>query len=289
MTTARALLLATRPRTLPAAVVPVLVGTAVAARAGHARPGIAAAALGGALLLQIGTNLVNDWGDFRRGADGPDRLGPTRVAQAGLLTPGQVLAAGLGAFAGAATLGVLLIAQAGWPVVWIGVASIAAGIAYTAGPWPLAYHGLGEAFVFAFFGPVAVCGTELVQAGRVSGLAVAAAVPVGCLATAIILVNNVRDVDGDRRAHKRTLVVRLGRQAGRGLYAGMLALAFAAAVGIAATAPMVLLALLAAPLARAPLLAVLRATDGPSLNAALAATARLHLAFGALLAIGLAW
>ena len=289
MTTACALLLAARPRTLPAAVVPVLVGTAVAARAGHARLAIAATALGGALLLQIGTNLVNDWGDFRRGADGPDRLGPTRVTQAGLLTAGQVLAAGLGAFGAAAVLGVVLIAEAGWPVVWIGLASIAAGIAYTAGPWPLAYHGLGEAFVFAFFGPVAVGGTELVQAGHVSALGIAAALPVGCLATAIMLVNNVRDVDGDRRAGKRTLVVRIGRGAGRALYASMLVLAFATAVGLAFAAPAALLALLAVPLVRAPLRAVLHATDGPQLNAALAATARLHLAFGALLAAGLAW
>jgi len=283
--------LAARPRTLPAAVAPVLVGTAVAARAGGARPGIALVALGAALCLQVGTNLVNDWGDHRRGADGPDRLGPTRVTQAGLVPSGRVLAAGLAAFALAAVLGGVLVAQAGWPVVWIGLASIAAGIAYTAGPFPLAYHGLGELFVFAFFGPVAVCGTELVQTGGVSAAGALASLPVGCLATAILLVNNVRDVDGDRRAAKRTLVVRLGRVAGQRAYATAIALAFVAAVALAAylRAPATLLALLAAPLAQAPLRAVLSAADGPSLNAALAATARLHLAFGALLALGLAW
>jgi len=186
-------------------------------------------------------------------------------------------------------LGSVLIAQAGWPVVWIGAASIVAGIAYTAGPWPLAYHGLGELFVFAFFGPVAVCGTEMVQAGRVSSLALWASLPVGCLATAILLVNNVRDFDGDREMRKRTLVVRIGRRAGRVLYAGMVGVAFAVAAGLAMVAPAALLAWLAAPLVGAPLRAVLHATDGPALNAALAATARLHLVFGGLLALGLAW
>lgn len=291
MTPLGAWLLAVRPRTLPAAVAPVLVGTAVAARADAVRPALALAALGAAVCLQVGANLVNDWGDDRRGADGPDRIGPTRVTQAGLVSPGRVLAAGLAAFGMGALLGVLLIAQAGWPVVWIGLAGIAAGIAYTAGPFPLAYHGLGEVFVFVFFGPVAVCGTELVQAGRVSAAAVAASVPVGCLAAAILLVNNVRDVDGDRRAAKRTLVVRLGRRAGRRAYGVAVTVAFAAPVVLAVRfgAPAALLALAAAPLARRPLRAVMTATDGPSLNAALAGTARLHLAFGALLALGLAW
>jgi 1,4-dihydroxy-2-naphthoate octaprenyltransferase len=283
--------LAARPRTLPAAVAPVLVGTAVAARAGGAHAGVALLALATALSLQVGTNLVNDWGDHRRGADGPDRLGPTRVTQAGLIAPPHVLAAGLGAFALAAVLGGVLAARAGWPVIWLGLASIAAGIAYTAGPFPLAFHGLGEVFAFVFFGPVAVCGTELVQRGRMSLTGLAAALPLGCLAAAILLVNNVRDVDGDRRAAKHTLVVRIGRRAGRRTYAVALGLAFAAPLALAALCdePAALLALLAAPLARRPLRAVLEATDGPSLNAALAATARLHLTFGTLLALGLAW
>ncbi|HZP42982.1 MAG TPA: 1,4-dihydroxy-2-naphthoate polyprenyltransferase [Candidatus Binatia bacterium] len=291
MTGVRAWIAAIRPRTLPAAVAPVLVGTAVAAREGGARPALACAALGAALCLQIGTNLVNDWGDFQRGADGPGRLGPARATQAGWLAPAHVLAGGLAAFALAAALGAGLVAAGGWPVVWIGLASIAAGIAYTAGPFPLAYHGLGEACVFVFFGPVAVCGTALVQAGHVSAAAALASVPVGCLAAAILLVNDVRDVDGDRRAAKRTLVVRIGRRAGRRAYAAAVALAFAFAALLAAAlgAPAALLAFLAAPLARAPLRAVLGATDGQTLNAALAATARLHLVFGALLAAGLAW
>jgi 1,4-dihydroxy-2-naphthoate octaprenyltransferase len=287
----RAWLLALRVRTLPAAVVPVVVGTATAARAGLARPGVALVALGAALLLQIGANLVNDWGDSRRGADGPDRLGPVRVTQAGLLPPGRVVAAAAAAFAAATVLGLVLVARAGWPVVSIGAAAIVAAVAYTAGPFPLAYHGLGEPFVFLFFGPVAVCGAELVQAGHASLLGLFASVPVGCLATAILVVNNVRDVDGDRRAAKRTLAVRFGRRAGRALYAAALAAAFATPVALAAAlaGPATLLPWLSAPLARAPLRAVLERTDGPALNAALVATARLHLVFGLLLAGGLAW
>jgi 1,4-dihydroxy-2-naphthoate octaprenyltransferase len=287
----RAWLLALRVRTLPAAVVPVVVGTATAARAGLARPGVALVALGAALLLQIGANLVNDWGDSRRGADGPDRLGPVRVTQAGLLPPARVVAGGAAAFAAATVLGLVLVARAGWPVVSIGAAAIVAAVAYTAGPFPLAYHGLGEPFVFLFFGPVAVCGAELVQAGHASLLGLFASVPVGCLATAILVVNNVRDVDGDRRAGQRTLAVRFGRRAGRALYAAALAAAFATPVALAAAlaAPATLLPWLSAPLARAPLRAVLERTDGPALNAALVATARLHLVFGLLLAGGLAW
>jgi 1,4-dihydroxy-2-naphthoate octaprenyltransferase len=283
--------LALRVRTLPAAVVPVLVGTAAAARGGRADGWVAALALVAALLIQIGTNLVNDWGDSRRGADGADRLGPVRATQAGLLDARHVAAGGAVAFGLAAALGAVLVAHGGWPILAIGVAAIAAGVAYTAGPWPLAYHGLGEVFVFVFFGPVAVCGTELLQAGGVSALGLAASVPVGCLATAILLVNNVRDVDGDRRAAKRTLVVRLGRRAGQALYAAALALAFVAPAALAAAfaAPGSLLAWLAAPLAAPPLRAVLGRSDGPALNTALAATARLHLVFGALLALGLAW
>jgi 1,4-dihydroxy-2-naphthoate polyprenyltransferase len=282
---------AVRPRTLSAAVVPVAVGTAVAARAGHARPGVALAALATAVLLQVGTNLVNDWGDFRRGADGPDRLGPRRAVQSGWLTPAEVLAGAAIAFVAAASIGGWLVARGGWPIAAIGIGSLVAAVAYTAGPFPLAYHGLGEAFVFLFFGPLAVCGTELVQAGQASRLGLLASLPVGCLAAGILLVNNVRDVDGDRRAGKRTLVVRLGRRAGRALYAGAVGLAFLGATALAAwlSDPVVLLPWLAAPLAAAPLGAVVRHTDGPALNAALAATARLHLAFGLLLAAGLAW
>ena len=191
-----------------------------------------------------------------------------------------------------ALLGAYLISRGGWPIAAIGAASLVAAVAYTAGPFPLAYHALGEVFVFLFFGPIAVCGAELVQAGRVSALALMASLPVGCLATAILLVNNVRDVDGDRRAAKRTLVVRLGRpRRARALrlHARPGLLPHPGARGASSSAPAIVLAWCAAPLAIAPLRAVLRRIDGPGLNAALAATARLHLAFGLLLACGLAW
>jgi len=290
VTRARAWLAAIRPRTLTAAVVPVAVGTAAAARYGHAQPTVALVALVTAVLLQAGTNLVNDWGDAQRGADGPDRLGPPRAVLAGWLTPGDVLRSAALAFAAAGLLGIWLIVRGGWPIAVIGIGGLIAAVAYTAGPFPLAYHALGEVFVFLFFGPLAVGGTELVQAGRVSGMALLASVPVGSLATAILLVNNVRDVDTDRRAAKRTLVVRLGRPAGRVLYACMLVVAFCItpALALAFRAPATFVALCAAPLAIPPLRAVFQRVDGPGLNAALAATARLHLAFGLLLAAGLA-
>ena len=285
-------LLALRPRTLSAAVAPVLVGTAAAARDGAWHPALAAAALATALLLQVGANLLNDLGDFRRGADGPGRLGPVRVVQAGLIPAARVAAAGAGCLGAAALLGVALAPRGGWPLVAAGAAAIAAAALYTLGPWPLAYHGLGEPSVLLFFGPVAVGGTELIQAGRMSAAGLAASLPVGLLAAAILAVNNVRDVDGDRRAGKRTLAVRLGRRGGRTLYTLCVALAFAAPAALVAggiAPPAALLAWASAPLARRPLRAVLHATDGPTLNAALAATAQLHLVFGALLAGGLAW
>jgi 1,4-dihydroxy-2-naphthoate octaprenyltransferase len=291
VTRSRAWVAAIRPRTLPAAIAPVAVGTAVAARSGQARPLIALAALAAALLLQIGTNLVNDWGDFRRGADGPDRLGPSRAVAAGWLSPGDVIRGAALAFVIAALIGVWLIARGGWLIASIGLGGLAVAIGYTAGPWPFAYHALGEPFVFLFFGPLAVCGTELLQAGRASGMGLVASLPVGLLATAILLVNNVRDVESDGRAGKGTLVVRLGRPAGQALYVGTIAAAFvlAAVVALALSTPAPLVAWLSVPLAAAPMRAVLRSRDGPTLNGALAATARLHLAFALLLAGGVAW
>jgi 1,4-dihydroxy-2-naphthoate octaprenyltransferase len=283
---------AARPRTLPVAIAPVLVGSACAARDGGFAAAVALLCLTVALLLQVGTNFVNDWGDHRRGTDGPDRLGPVRAVAAGWVTPAGMALAGGVAFAGAALAGALLLARGGPWAALLGAASIASGVAYTAGPFPLAYHGLGELFVFAFFGPVAVCGSELVQAGAVSALGAAASVPVGLLAAAILVVNNVRDVDADRRAGKRTLAVRLGAARARRLYATLVAGAFGSPLllWVSGVAPAsILLALVAAPLARGPLRVVRTRRDGAALNAALAATARLHLAFAALLALGIAW
>jgi 1,4-dihydroxy-2-naphthoate octaprenyltransferase len=285
----QAWLLAIRPATLPAAVAPVVVGTAVARHAGAFDALPALAALAGAVLLQIGANLANDVSDFHRGADTEVRLGPPRVTSLGLLTERQVLVAMWATFALAAAAGVYLTWVAGWPVVAAGLASIAAAITYTGGPWPFGYRGLGELFVFIFFGVVAVAGTYFVQAGEIGRQAVAASLPMGFTVTAILVVNNVRDVDTDRAAGKHTLAVYLGRRRARGQFLLTLAGAYVAAAllwPLAGCSPWVLLSWLSLPLALMPARAVLTRTDGPPLNAALKATARLHIVFGVLLAVG---
>ncbi|HEY5658001.1 MAG TPA: 1,4-dihydroxy-2-naphthoate polyprenyltransferase, partial [Myxococcota bacterium] len=224
---ARAWWSAARPRTLGVSVAPVLVGTAVAHAHGAARALPALAALLGALLIQIGTNLANDLFDAQKGADTDDRIGPPRAVQMGWLTPTQMRNGAALAFAAAAAVGIYLISVGGWPIALVGALSIAAGIAYTGGPWPLAYHGLGDAAVFLFFGVVAVCGTCWVQMLALPGDAIAASLALGALATAVLVVNNLRDVDTDRRAGKRTLAVRWGRRGARAEYAALLLLAYA--------------------------------------------------------------
>jgi len=283
----RVWLLAARPRTLTAAVVPVLVGTAVAAAYGGFRPLPALAALLTAMCIQIGTNFANDFHDFQRGADTHERVGPQRVTQSGLVAPRTVRAAALGTFGVALVIGIYLAVVGGWPILITGLASIAAGWAYTGGPWPFGYHGLGDLFVFVFFGLVATAGTTYVQLHAVPPAAWIAAVPVGALATAILVVNNLRDIATDARAGKRTLAVRLGADATRVEYVVLLVVAFAAPFALLPLArPWVLLPLAALPLAATPLRLVFRG-QGAELNAALGATARLHLAYGALLALGL--
>jgi 1,4-dihydroxy-2-naphthoate octaprenyltransferase len=287
-TPARTWLLASRPRTLPAAVVPVAVGTACAASVGGVQWPAALAALAGALAIQIGTNFANDVFDAERGADGPDRIGPTRAVAAGLISARAMKLAMIVAFAAATLAGLYLVAVAGWPVVAIGIASILSGIAYTGGP-ALGYRGLGDVFVLAFFGFVAVCGTAYVQLAYVPLLAVAAAVPVGALATAILVVNNLRDRATDVRAGKRTLAVRFGRRAAIVEYALLLFVAFAVPLGLAVTrTPWCALPLLALPLGFLRLRELAAAADGPSFNRCLAATAQLLLAHGALFTAGLA-
>ena len=283
----RVWLLAARPRTLTAAVVPVVVGTAVAAAYGGFRPLPALAALLTAMCIQIGTNFANDFHDFQRGADTHERVGPQRVTQSGLVAPRTVRAAALGTFGVALVIGIYLAVVGGWPILITGLASIAAGWAYTGGPWPFGYHGLGDLFVFVFFGLVATAGTTYVQLHAVPPPAWIAAVPVGALATAILVVNNLRDIATDARAGKRTLAVRLGPDATRVEYVVLLVLALAAPFALLPFArPWVLLPLAAFPLAAGPLRLVFRG-QGAELNAALGATARLHLAYGALLALGL--
>jgi 1,4-dihydroxy-2-naphthoate polyprenyltransferase len=204
--------LAIRPRTLPAAAAGVVMGCALAWQDGVFQWGAALACLLAAILLQIGSNLANDVFDYERGTDTPDRLGPTRVTQTGLLTPAQVkLGMGI-VFSLAALLGLYLVWLGGWPVIVIGLASILAAIAYTGGPFPLGYHGLGEIFVFIFFGLASVAGTYYVQAGSVSLAAWWMSVPPGLIITAILVVNNLRDLETDRRAGKHTLAVRLGEK-----------------------------------------------------------------------------
>src|ERR687885_1750072 len=212
-------IMAARLRTLPASVAPVLVGTMLGAHEGTFRVGAFLAALLGALFIQIGTNLSNDYSDARRGADTEDRLGPVRVTAGGLVPPKRVLIATYVAFGLAVLVGIYLIVTAGWQLLLVGIASILAGVLYTGGPRPYGYEGLGEVFVFLFFGLVAVTGTFFAQREEFTWESFVLAIPVGLLATAILVVNNVRDMETDRRAGKRTLAVRLGRRRARNLFA----------------------------------------------------------------------
>jgi 1,4-dihydroxy-2-naphthoate octaprenyltransferase len=284
--------MAARPRTLPAAIAPVLVGTAAAVYwAGKLpRPAAFAAALVGSIFIQIGTNLANDYSDAKRGADTADRLGPVRVTSAGLVTPQRVLNATWIAFGVAVACGVYLTTVAGVVILVIGALSIAAGVLYTGGPRPYGYEGLGEVFVFLFFGLVAVNGSYYVQVEALDALPLGLSIAVGFLATAILVVNNVRDIETDRRAGKMTLAVRMGRHNAVLLYRCLVLGAFvvlpiALIAGEASALPMI--GWLALPLAIAPMRAMTKRTDGPALNAALAGTGALLAAFSLLVSAGL--
>jgi 1,4-dihydroxy-2-naphthoate polyprenyltransferase len=287
----RAWLLAARPRTLPVAFAPVFVAAAISFSIGPVRWVPLAVALVAALLIQIATNFANDAFDFQRGADDGDRVGPPRAAQAGLLTP-RALKIGMAvAFALAAGLGAYLAYVVGPVIIAIGVVSILAGIAYTGGPLPLAYSGLGDVFVFLFFGFVAVVGATYVGSGHAPRLAFLAAIPVGALATAVLVVNNIRDVETDTRAKKRTLVVRFGRTFGVRLYFALLIVAFAmpgVLVAMHLASPWVLLSLAAVPRALRVATKVVFNTDGPTLTQCLADTAKLLLAHAMFLGLGIA-
>jgi 1,4-dihydroxy-2-naphthoate octaprenyltransferase len=280
--------MAARLRTLPAAVAPVLVGTSLAGTEDRFRVGAFIAALLGAIFIQVGTNLSNDYSDARRGADTEDRLGPVRVTAGGLVPPRQVLMATYITFGLAVLCGAYLVYVAGPVLLAIGAASILAGVLYTGGPRPYGYEGLGEVFVFLFFGIVAVTGSYFVQQEKLEWEAFALAVPVGLLAAAILVVNNVRDIDTDRRAGKRTLAVRLGRQRTRTLFSAMLLVADVALIPVAfALSAWVLLPVLTIPLAARLARTVRAHVDGPTLNAALARTGMLQLAFCVLLSVGI--
>jgi 1,4-dihydroxy-2-naphthoate octaprenyltransferase len=289
MSGVRIWLMAARLRTLPAAIAPVLVGTALAGFQHVDHPLRLLAALLGAIFIQVGTNLSNDYSDARRGADAEDRLGPVRVTAGGLVPPRQVLIATYVSFALAVLAGIYLIVVAGWLLLVIGVASIIAGVLYTGGPRPYGYEGLGEVFVFLFFGVVAVAGSYFVQVRHLDWEAFVLSVPVGLLASGILVVNNVRDIDSDRRANKRTLAVRLGRDRTRVMFAVMLALAFLIALLPWLLGPLtawVALCWLAAPLAVALVRLVATHTDGPTLTGALARSGMLQLVFCVLLSAG---
>ncbi|GAB3194481.1 1,4-dihydroxy-2-naphthoate polyprenyltransferase [Geodermatophilus arenarius] len=276
-----------RPRTLPAALAPVLVGTGAAAALDGFRLVPALLALLVALALQVAVNYANDYSDGRRGTDAV-RVGPMRLVGSGAASPRAVLMAALLSFAVAGVAGLVLAALSSWWLVAVGAVCIAAAWTYTGGPLPYGYRALGEVFVFVFFGLVAVAGTTFVQTGRVEGLALAAAVPIGLLSVALLVVNNLRDVEGDARVGKRTLAVLLGDRATRRFYVGLLAVAFAVVVAIGVGRPWALLALAAAPLAVPPSRVVLSGGRGPALIAALQATGLLTLATGVLLGAGLA-
>ncbi len=282
-------ILAARPRTLPASVSSVMIGTAAAAADGFFAPVAALAALAGAVLLQIGVNLANDYFDYQKGIDTDERLGPLRVTQSGLMAPQQVRRFMLGVFLLATMVGLYLTVVAGWPILVIGFCSILAALAYSGGPYPLASHGLGDAAVFIFFGPVAICGTYYVQALQPALSTLWVSVPPGLLITAIIVVNNLRDIPTDSKTGKTTLAVMLGPRLTRIEYMLLVA-------GAYCTVPVLYLAVIGSAWGLLPLLSLPQAVatmagiyrcEGSELNRVLARTAALTLTFSILMSAGI--
>jgi 1,4-dihydroxy-2-naphthoate octaprenyltransferase len=277
-----------RPRTLPAAIVPVLVGTAAASgeRFGGLIAWRAAAAMVVALAIQVATNYVNDYADGVRGTD-DRRVGPVRLVAGGLATASEVKRAALAAGVVAVVAGLGLAVAVGPELLVVGAASLAAGYLYTGGPAPYGYYGLGEVFVFTFFGVVATAGSAYVQLEELQLLALGASIPVGCLATALLVVNNLRDIPTDALSGKRTLAVRMGDGPTRALYVALVATAFAVLPVLGLRRPWALLAFVALPLAAAPLRRIAAGATGAALVPVLADTGRLQLAYGLLVALGL--
>ncbi len=284
--------LAVRLPTLTASITPVIVGSAVAVKEDVFDLLPALAALFAAVCLQVAANLANDVFDFKRGADNVGtRLGPPRASSSGWLSTGQLFAAMWTVVGLAFVAGIYLAFVGGWPIVVVGLVSIVAAIAYTGGPFPLAYHGLGDVAAFFFFGIVAVTGTYYLQADDISGVALLAAIPVGCTVTAILVVNNLRDIAGDRLARKWTVAVFLGDRLTRAWYGLLVGAAFAVALGtiLATDRPWLgAVILVAIPAAVGPVRGVLSGTVGPALNPLLKATARLNLVLGLAFAFALA-
>ncbi len=282
-------ILAARPKTLWAAIAPVLIGTAMAFEVGAGHWLSALAVLAGAVLIQIGTNFTNDYFDFKKGADQHERLGPMRVTQAGLVKPQSMKTATAIVFSLAVLVGIYLVWRGGWPIAIIGVVSILFGIMYTGGPYPLGYHGLGDIFVLIFFGPVAVGGTYYVQALDINSMVLLAGLPPGLFSVAILTVNNLRDIESDRLAGKKTLAVRFGRTFARMQY--LLAITVATLMPVffylatrqhpySLLMPLLLLAAVGA------IKAVFVKTDGPTLNNVLATTGKLLLLYSIIFSIG---
>ncbi|NVL90386.1 MAG: 1,4-dihydroxy-2-naphthoate polyprenyltransferase [Desulfobacterales bacterium] len=282
-------ILAARPKTLWAAVSPVIIGTAMACEAGAAAWLPATAAVFGAVMIQIGTNLANDYCDYKKGADGRNRLGPMRVTQAGLVKPGTMkLAAGI-AFSLACIAGAYLIWRAGWPIIIIGTLSILSGILYTAGPYPLGYVGLGDVFVLIFFGPVAVGGTYYVQALNINAVVLLSGLAPGLFAVAILTVNNLRDLDGDKAIGKKTLVVRFGTTFARKEYLFSIVAASLVPILLYIQTRQHIYSLLTivVPLAALPAVRkVFTIANRPELNNVLAATGKLLLLYSLIFSIG---
>jgi 1,4-dihydroxy-2-naphthoate octaprenyltransferase len=285
----RVWLQAARPKTLWAAVAPVLMGTAMAWEEGVLHPVSAAAALVFAVLIQVGTNLCNDYADFRKGADTEERQGPVRVTQAGLVSPSAVLRATFLVFGLASLVGLYLVSRVGWGYLYVVAFAVLFGVMYTAGPFALGYQGLGDVFVLIFFGPVAVAGTHFVQAQSFSWLAAAVGLGPGLLSVAVLVVNNLRDAESDARAGKRTLVVRFGRPFGKGEYAACLLGALALPLvlpGVAPARPFSLLVLLLLPLAFTMIRRIRRAAEPREFAPFLACTARFLLLYSLLFSVG---
>jgi 1,4-dihydroxy-2-naphthoate octaprenyltransferase len=288
----KAWLLAIRPKTLPAAVSPVVVGTALAVSEDAFTPLPAAAALIGSVLIQIGANLANDYFDYVKGADTHERMGPTRVAQSGLIPLSRLRLGIAVTFALSALVGAYLIAIGGWPILAIGLFSLLSALAYTGGPYPIGYHGFGDLFVFIFFGVAAVCGTFFLQALSINLLTILASIPVGALTVAILVVNNLRDIETDRQTGKRTLAVIVGPDVTRLEYGILLAGAYTVPALfwlLGESSGWVMLPWLSLPLALRLVSSIYRNTKGPALNKTLAATANLDLIFCVLFATGLVW
>lgn len=289
MANAHEWLAGTRPRTLPAAVVPVLIGSGVAAGYGEFSRWRAALALLVALALQVGVNFANDYSDGVRGSDAAERrVGPVRLVGSGLASPGQVKLAAFGCFLVACCAGLVLAAVTSWWLVLGGALAVLAAWFYTGGSRPYGYRGLGEVSVFAFFGVAAVAGTAFVQMGRLSWLGLAASIPAGLLSCALLMINNLRDIRSDSESGKRTLAVRIGEARSRAAYLLFLLVPFALAALLAFARPFALLMLFALPLTLAPVQAVRRGASGPALVTALGQTGRLQLAFGLAFTVGLA-